>query len=233
MSDTFLNLTCSCGSNPEVYPQLDKGYDIFAFESAVSWVEAFTADEKNSENPHRWILRDHRPQIGEEVVIEVTFPFNYEPGDTFWGLFSPPYSFINGWEHSKQDEINQSAFIQSQFLSIIDRSERSARIRTQTQKVYLLPEIGTHLKEQDGSGYLKEMGMFRGLHLDRFDNWLYFTDGAQGDIGIWALLHIRENNYYLVAYGDWGFHRDYIYGGNLRVLSAEVDLLISQAKVTG
>ncbi|WP_017812267.1 hypothetical protein [Paenibacillus shenyangensis] len=231
MENTLFGFTCSsCGSGPPVYPKLKKGYEIFAFEQAISWMETLTAEDGSLVDSERFILAEQAPVKGKESVVLVRFPFNYAIGDTFWGLFSPPDSFLNGWEKRNQHEINESAFVRCTFLSVVSDNINNAYIKVMIEDVLFLNQMDTHLDEQNGSGFLKDMGMFRGLDLDQFEEWLYFSDGAEGDIGIWALLHILETDYRLVAYGDWSFHENYIYGGNLKIPAAEVDMLISQAK---
>ena len=63
-----------------------------------------------------------------------------------------------------------------------------------------------------------------------FNNFIYFSSCAQGDIGAWGLIHVIGGEHHLILLGDWDFYHDYIYVDNYLISTNEIEEFISKAE---
>jgi hypothetical protein len=73
-----------------------------------------------------WSLEEV-PVVGEEYSVNVSKSMQTPPGESFWTLFQPAYSLINGWEESPS-ELGLSCLVHCQALAEIETDWQAVRV---------------------------------------------------------------------------------------------------------
>lgn len=203
-----------------------RGFDIVAYEDMMDWSDF--SQSVPGLHEQIWQRTLTTPSKGEMKKVQVYFPFHMSVGETFWTLFRPALSSFNGWEEHP-DEIDSSALIKCRFESILSKNEEKAWITLDIEEVLLLTEICDQLPEKESAGYLDGFKMFAETYVMKYKDWILFDAGAQGDLGIWALVRQRSNKSRLVAFGEWGFHSSLVYCSNKVLPESELNELLERS----
>ncbi|MCE5172502.1 hypothetical protein LQV63_24820 [Paenibacillus profundus] len=222
----FDNLTfiCSaCKQVPEKNLNDKKGFEMVAYEDVMEWSN-FSQDVPDL-SIRNWERTSIPPIAGEMKKVQVHFPFNMSVGEKFWTLFRPALSSFNGWEEHP-NEIDSSAIIKCSFESIISKNEERAWINIKIEEVIRLEMITDKFTQKDGEGYLGYFKFFGKPYMTEYNDWILFQASAQGDLGVWALVKKFKCKSIMVAYGEWEFHSDRVYCGNILLPENEINELI-------
>ncbi|MDU5145798.1 MAG: hypothetical protein E6230_26875 [Paenibacillus dendritiformis] len=203
-----------------------RGFDIVAYEDMMDWSDFSQSVPGLDEQI--WQRTITAPSKGEMKKVQVYFPFHMSVGETFWTLFRPALSSFNGWEEHP-DEIGSSALVKCRFESILSKNEEKAWITLAIKEVLPLTEICDKLPEKEGAGYLDGFKMFGASYVMKYNEWILFDAGAQGDLGIWALVRQHSKKSSLVAYGEWGFHSSLVYCANKVLPESELNELLERS----
>ncbi|WP_338135857.1 hypothetical protein [Paenibacillus thiaminolyticus] len=115
------------------------------------------------------------------------------------------------------------------FESILSKNEEKAWITLAIEEVLMLAEICGKLPEEEGAGYLDGFKMFGESYVMKYKDWILFDAGAQGDLGIWALVRQYSKKSSLVSYGEWGFHSSLVYCANKVLPESELNELLERS----
>ncbi|WP_277375746.1 hypothetical protein [Paenibacillus polymyxa] len=221
MSEETIAFKCgACKQIPDKPLLENKDFEIVAIEDAMDWADfKHHTPDLNNEIWERALIP---PVKGDSKKIQVYFPFHMTVGETFWTLFRPAYSHFNGWEE-QPDEINFSAFIKCRFEDIISKNEKRTWITVRVEEVLLLKNVCNEMPPRDGTGYLDSFHMFGEAQLLQYKDWILLDANAQSNLGIWALIKRVKDDNHLVAYGEWEFHSNLVYCGNLIIPEDELN----------
>lgn len=225
--DRKLAFNCPvCGGIEDIKTKVPKDFLITVFDEMIEWSDFINEVPPLDEKV--WQRSNSIPIPGQVKKVKVSFPFNMTNGEEFWVLFEPALSFFNGWD-SYPHEIDTSAVVKCKFIDVVDKDSRSAWIEIEIIEAILLPEIVSRFEGKSNSlNHLEEFFVFRRRGMFKYNEWLFFDAGEEGDLGIWALIKKNIDKHHLIAYGRWGFHESIVFIGNILIQDDEIDKLISQ-----
>ncbi|MGR3205172.1 hypothetical protein ACSYGW_01995 [Bacillus glycinifermentans] len=209
----------TCKQVPEKPKMESSRFEIVAFEEGIEWSD-FTGNVPSLDE-RIWTRSDQAPVAGEERIIQVSHPFHLAIGETFWTLFMPARSSLNGWD-SYPSEIDRSAFVQFGLEQVIDRNEEKAWVKINIHHAVYLKDISSILPVRDGSGALNFFHLFDPPNVSTYGDWILLDANAQSNLGVWALIHKTAERSHLAAYGEWESHSYLVYGGNLIIPEKEL-----------
>ncbi|WP_314303668.1 hypothetical protein [Brevibacillus parabrevis] len=229
MAQEVIALTCrTCGSLSEPVKMESEFFDIVGFENDVMEWSDFENEVPPLDAPH-WVRSDRPPVQGQVRTVKVYHPFHMQAGEPFWMLYTPLSSSLNGWD-SHPEEIAQSAFVQCSIECVIARNECQAWLQVKVLEVRMIHDFDRYFPARNGNdGYLDDFRMFRNPSICHYRNWLFISAGAEGDLGVWGLVKQIHSRYHMLAFGDWGFHKNTVFGGNILLPTQSMEELIAQA----
>ncbi|MFF2483796.1 hypothetical protein [Paenibacillus sp. NPDC058071] len=205
-----------------------KHFDLVGFENDVM-VWSDYENEVPSLDDRNWVWSDHPPMQCQVRTVKVHHPFYMMAGEPFWVLHTPASSSINGWD-SHPEEIEHSSIIQCSIERVLVRDEFKAWLRVKVLEVRMIKDFMEYFPVRDGSkGYLGDFEVFRDPNIFSYRDWLFISAGAQGDLGVWGLVKRMDGQYHMLVYGDWGFHKNNIFGGNILLPKHQIEGWIEQA----
>ncbi|TKI58177.1 hypothetical protein E8L90_23850 [Brevibacillus antibioticus] len=203
-------------------------FDIAGFENDImEWSdyenEVPLLDERD------WLRSNRPPERGQVRTVKVSHPFHMRMGEPFWIMYTPVLSSFNGWD-SHPEEIEQFSFVQCSIERVIERNEFTAWLCIKILNVWMIKDYSERFPERDGrEGYLEGFEMFGDRYIFNYQNWLFFSAGLQGNIGVWGLVKRIDSQYHMLVYGDWDFHTNNAYGGNILLPKDRIDGWLKQA----
>lgn len=229
MAQQVVALVCNaCKSLSEPVNMESSLFDIAGFEDVVMEWSDFK-DEVPTPDTIHWVRSDRPPMKGEVRTVNVHHPFYMAVGEPFWILYTPVLSSLNGWD-SHPEEIEQSSFVRCFIERVLDQNESKAWLQVKILDVLMIRDYNMNFPVRDGSnGYLDDFEMFGQPHIFCYKDWLYISAGAEGDLGVWALVKQVNSQYYMLVYGDWGFHKYNAFGGNILLPNQQIEAWINQA----
>lgn len=212
MNVEFKCRACGGGSKNEFRDIND--FSISAYDDVVQWSNCTDEIPHINEN-NWWELSDITPKPEEYRVVCVSHPFNESLHGVFWTLFMPSLSSMNGWEDFPE-EIDSSAFVQCKLEKILTYGEEKAWLQVKVTRTIMLSEVTDVLPEVVESLPIVE-NTYKFDYFDRENlrDWLYYNGGAQGDLGHWMLVKEINGEARLIAFGEWSFHQNCAYLGNI------------------
>ena len=213
-----INFSCNmCGS--------DGVYKNFVFEdlythaygeSTILWSQLEDKIPELNEN-NWWYRSEHAPLIGDARAVSVCYPFKQDAGVEFWTLYVPTRSSENGWaEHP--EEIDLSAFIKCKVIKILRKKDHQAWVQVYITDRVMLSEAAERVPlVEEASPLLNKLYKFDHTRVLNYGNWQLCDGDGEGDLGNWLLLKAIDNNMHLIAMGEWGFHQQAAYLGNVKL----------------
>lgn len=230
MDQEVVALVCgTCKSLSERVKTESELFNLVGFENEVMEWSDFENKVPPLDEP-RWMRSDHPPVQGQIRTVKVHHPFYMKTGEPFWILYTPVSSSLNGWD-SHPEEIEQSSFVQCSIERVLERNDFKAWLRVKVLEVWAIKDYDRRFPERDGgNGYLESFEIFGDPYIFQYRDWLYICAGAQGDLGVWGLVKQRDNQYHMLVYGDWNFHKNDAFGGNILLPKHRIEGWIEQAK---
>ena len=132
------------------------------------------------------------------------------------------------------EEIDRSAFVKCRLLNILSIDKHQAWLEVVINESILLQDsIEIISASHEKSPFLARLYDFSPYHYQSYQQWEYYTGSAESDLGNWFLIYKAEDNVHLISFGEWSFHQDSAYLGNL-VLSPETyQSLVKGRKAVG
>lgn len=214
----------SCGSGSMNDFRYVDDFSIPAYDDVVLWSDC--TDENPPLNENNWWIRSNlSPKVGESRAVCVSHPFNENVHDTFWTLFLPELSSINGWE-DHPDEIDRSAFLHCKIENIITREENHAWLRvTVIESIPLSDAVDTLPEVKESVPIVESAHRFEYFNREILGEWMYYSGGAQGDLGHWMLVKEINGVVKLIAFGELSFHQSCAYLGNIAMSNQTLETL--------
>lgn len=231
MGEEVIALTCrTCGQLSEPIKMESKFFDIVGFENDVMEWSDFATEVPPLDDPY-WVRSERPPVQGQARTVKVYHPFHMQMGKPFWMLYTPLSSSLNGWD-SHPEEIEQLCFVQCSIERVIERNEWQAWLQVKVLEVRMIHDFTHDFPVRKGDdGYLDDFRMFRKPSICHYRDWLFISAGAEGDLGVlWGIVKQIEGRYHLLAFGDWGFHKNNVFGGNILLPTQSMEELIGQAE---
>jgi len=215
MSD--LSFICgTCGSAGQLQKTAKKGFELIAYDGMLSWLAL--SESIPDMDKHIWLRSEAMPLQSQKRVVNVGFPFSFALGESFWVLFMPPQSQVNGW-WEYPDEIDASALVKCSFESILVQNEEHAWIQIEVLDILPLGEICDRFPAVQCDKYLEDLRN-RATRVDVLEHghWIEYSWSGQGDLGEWALVDKHsDGSEHMVLYCEWGFHYNNVYCGNMMI----------------
>ncbi|WP_339372559.1 hypothetical protein [Paenibacillus elgii] len=229
MAQEVIYLVCgTCGSLSEPVKMESEFFDIAGFENDVMEWSDYENDVPPLDAPH-WVRSDRPPVQGQVRTVKVCHPFHMKAGEPFWMLYTPISSSLNGWD-SHPEEIEHSSFVQCSIECVLERNDLKAWLRVKVLEVWMIKDFNNRFLARNGSsGYLDDFEMFGNPYIYHYRKWLFISAGAQGDLGVWGLVKQMDSQYHMLVYGDWGFHKNNAFGGNILLPKHQMEEWIRQA----
>ncbi len=204
--------TCGNDTKNEISGYLE--FSIAGYDDVVLWSDL--ASEIPQANESGWWSRsDKLPQIGEERVVNVRHPFNEALNGEFWTLYTPALSSINGWDEHPE-EIEQSAFIKCRATNILAQTETEGWVQVEVMDCIRLNEVTRKFSAKNEPHPLfQRIFEFPSRIIQSFGKWQLYQGNAQGDLGNWLLIELVNDKPHVVAIGEWSFHQNVAYLGNV------------------
>lgn len=184
-------------------------FEYYGYEEAVNFIDF--EDSKT-------IYSDNLPKLNDRRIIAVKHPFCESFDREFWTLYQPGYSKLNGWDEYPE-EIDRSAFVKCKLSEIIDRkSDLGMLLQAVVTEVIMLNEAPNIIVPKKEKSSLLEKIVYYDFKLNRINtinNWQFYEGSVEGDLGYWMLIKIIHDLPHLIAYGEWTFHQDAAYLGNI------------------
>jgi hypothetical protein len=222
MNVEFKCHTCGGGGKNEFRDIVD--FTVSAYEDVLEWSDC--TDEIPQLNDYKWWLRsEETPRKDEYRVVSVRHPFNEKLKGTFWTLFLPACSSINGWQ-DHPDEIDISAFVKCKLDKVLHHGENQAWLRIEVVECIKLSEAVNVLPEvKESLPIVENTYQFDTFDRETLSGWKYYSGSAQGDLGNWMLVKEDKELAKLVAFGEWSFHKHCAYLGNILISSKTLETL--------
>ncbi len=167
------------------------------------------------------MLLESLPVPGSSGLVAVAFPFGGEVGESFWTLFQPPLSLVNGLSEYP-DEIAQCGLVEAELVSVVDAG---GVVEARVLEVIGLADLADHFPASPPPPELPCIDFPRVWRTDCGD--LTLLEGMlESDVGGWMLLQGDA----LVVYGEWGFHESFIHAGHVECSPEQVRYLGSVAQ---
>lgn len=229
MKPAIITLTCrACNGLSESVIHKSDLYDIMGYEDNVMEWSDYEHEVPAVDEEH-WLRSDLPPLQGQSRTVKVNHPFYMKIGESFWVLYTPVLSQLNGWD-SYPNEIEQSLFVQCAAEYVIEQGKHSAWLRIKVLEVKMIKDFPNQfLLRRGDTDYLSSFEMFGNTFVFEYQDWFYLNAGAQGDLGVWGLIKRMDEQYHMLVYGDWNFHTNNAYAGNIALPKPQVDQLIQNA----
>lgn len=228
MGEQIIVFECTvCHKNYEKAKKDHPAFEITGLDNVMDWSDFRPEDNLPRLDERIWARSEKAPTAGERRIVQVHSHFHMSLGESFWTLFTPALSHFNGWD-SHPEEIEASAFVRCKLERVLDRNEQKAWVELYIEEVALLSELCAKVPPRDGSGYAEHLGLYRDSHIFQWQDWFLVTSSAEGDLGVWGLVRKTAGHYHLVTMGDWDFHLDMAYGGNLVLPESEWDEMLNK-----
>lgn len=213
-----VEFTCNmCGSD-DIYKNtvFEDFYASAYSDSVVLWSQVEDKIPELNKNDF-WLRSEHAPSIGDSWAVSVCYPFNQDAGAEFWTLYVPAGSSLNGWaEHP--EEIDLSAFVKCKVVKILRERDHQAWVQVHVTDRVMLSEATERVPVvEEVSPLLGKLYTFDHTNVLNFGGWQLCQGDGQGDLGNWLLLKEIDNKPHIIAMGEWGFHQQVAYLGNVRL----------------
>ena len=212
MDISFECSTCSSKSGNQFREIID--FEKSAYDDLVEWSDLCSGIPQ--ENEYNWWLRSQvLPKVGDLRVVSVSHPFSEKAGSDFWTLYYPEKAAANGWVCHPED-IDRSAFIRCRITKPLFVGKCGAWIQVEVLERIVLTDIDEKLDlKVETFPIIKNTYQFGNFRKIEYKDWMYFYGDGQGDLGSWILIKKVSDKYLLVAFGEWSFHQNCAYFGNI------------------
>lgn len=215
VNENVIAFQCSvCNRIYEKAKKEHKDFEITGLDNVMKWSDFLPEDNLPSLDNELWVWSDKAPEVGEERVVLAHSHFHMTVGESFWILYTPVLSSLNGWD-SHPEEIENSAFVKCRLERILVRNEKIGWVSIIIEEVLPLQDHCLQIPPKDGTGYTDQLVFYGDPSIFQWNEWFFVSSSAQGDLGAWGLIRKTKENYHLIAMGEWDFHTDIAYGGNL------------------
>ncbi|ABC29993.1 hypothetical protein HCH_03233 [Hahella chejuensis KCTC 2396] len=224
MNIAFKCLACG-GGGKNGFREVE-GFPIAAYDGVIDWSDY--TDEIPPLNDNNWWMRsEETPVPGDSRVINVRHPFNESAAEAFWTLYTPACSSINGWEEHLE-EIDASAFVKCQIERVLSYTEQQAWLKVKVLETITFVEVLNKTPQtEEGLPIVNNTYQFEAFDLQRLNDWMYFSGSAEGDLGNWMLIKQVDGEARLIAFGEWSFHQQCAYLGNISISDETLQTLKS------
>ncbi|MED4955826.1 hypothetical protein ABEO75_20530 [Paenibacillus macerans] len=228
MNEKAVVFQCSvCNRNYEKAKTEHKDFEITGLDDVMKWSDFLVEDALPCLDEGLWVSSDKAPAVGENRIVLVHSHFHMSVGESFWTLYTPILSSLNGWE-CHPEEIEASAFVKCKLERVFVQNVKQAWVSIKVEDIMLLTDLCTKIPPRDGSGYTEHLSFYRNPSIFHWQDWFLVSSSAEGDLGVWGLVRKKEESYHLITMGDWDFHLDMAYGGNLILPKPEWDDLLKK-----
>lgn len=177
-----------------------------------------------------WLRSETRPNTLEQRVIRVTKPFSKRVGEKFWCLYESALSNLNGWDEHP-DEIEELALVQCKIQRAIEISDDHAWLVVKVVKCMPFLQVAqSYPLVKETSPITNEVYNFERFDVLEYGPWKFYWGDDQGNLGNWFLLKETNAGLVLIVFGEWNFHADFAYFGNVLVSDETVSVLNSWVK---
>ncbi|MCM3782387.1 hypothetical protein M3231_05340 [Neobacillus mesonae] len=215
MDEKVIAFHCSvCNQIYEKAKKEHKCFEITGLDHVMEWSDYKSKEDLPDLDQEHWVRSDKLPLMREYRIVQVHSHFHMSLGESFWVLYTPALSSFNGWD-SHPEEIDTSAFVKCCFEQVLIRNENKAWISIIIEDVVLLKDLCAKIPPRDGYGFTEQLILYGNPSVFEWQDWFLIDSSAQGNLGVWGLVRKTNGNYHLIAMGEWDFHIDMVYGGNL------------------
>ena len=206
-----------------------KDFHISAYdENIVEWSESEN-DIPEMYNGH-WSHPTNIPKVGEHIVVCLHHLFYGKTSSEFWSLFMSGSSFSEGWE-DYPEELNNSGFVKFKIVETLELNENHGWFKVIILDRICLNEVTKRVPiKNETETIINNAYKFDNYELLHYEDWLYLSGSAQGDLGNWMLLKQMDNDTRLIAFGEWGFHYGSAYLGNITLKKSTYKTLLEWCK---
>ena len=227
-----VKLTCAvCG---EIGYNQVSSYSEFAisgYDSSIEWSDEELEIPAIKDGKY-WSRSDLIPQIGQKRVILVNSSFCETDKQEFWAFYQPALSRINGID-DHIEEIDRYAFVKCKIVNILSIDKHQAWLQVIINESILLKDsIDTIPASYEKSSFLAKLHNFSPYRYQFYRQWEYYSGNAESDLGNWFLIYKAKDNVHLVSFGEWNFHQDSAYLGNLILSPETYQSLVKGRKLT-
>jgi hypothetical protein len=226
-----IKLTCSvCGNSGDNGIISYAEFDLAGYGDAIDWSDC--EDRIPDRDERKWWMRSERiPQVGERRVIQVKHPFYETDERDFWSFYQPALTHINGVD-LHIEEIDRYAFVRCQLSNILSIDNNQPWVQVLVKEVILLADAPNELPlRSEESAFLEKLYSFSPYYYKPYGNWEYYFGSAQGDLGNWFFIYKTALDVRLISFGEWSFHQDAAYLGNLVISDKTYKSLTKKRKL--
>ena len=227
-----VKLTCAvCGAIG--YNQISS-YSEFAisgYDSSIEWSDEELEIPAIKDGKY-WSRSDLTPQIGQKRVILVNSRFCETDQQEFWAFFHPGLSHLNGID-CYMEEIDRYAFVKCKIVNILSIDKHQAWVQVIINESILIQDsINIIPASYEESPFLAKLYDFSPYDYQSYQKWEYYFGDGQGNLGNWFLIYKAKDNVHLISFGEWNFHQDSAYLGNLILSPETYQSLVKGRKLT-
>ena len=219
MSAEALNLRCATCASTD--PPLARSAVVWAELEAyggAEWLDAGVSLPTTDAWPRSSIM----PLTGRHRHIRVSHPFAAATGGSFWVTFVPGSAALNGWA-ADPETIDESALVLCRMVEIARRAESWAWILVAVGDVVPLPELERRIPPR--LSLMPQAERHRTVVQTSFRDWELIEGSSEGDVGAWFLARRSPHKVRLIAAGQWSFHEDTVWAGNLELVEGQWERL--------
>ena len=203
-----ISFKCHACGHPGDPVQLPGWAKLWAFGGCHTWLEGAVPPQGDP------VLQlDQLPSPGERHRLIVSHPFRAQSDQPFWLFFTRA-----GWDDTPE-KLPDSGMVHCRLSADFGVWGTNSRVI----EIEVLDSFFTSGAAQRftpiESGDVGET-CDSGLFCVEFGDLHYRSWNGQGDIGGWFLFQHLAGGWAAVLYGEWDFHRDYVYSGH-RPLTGE------------
>jgi hypothetical protein len=207
-------------------------FDIAGYDAAVEWSDS-ESELPTIKEQRYWQRSERKPKAGEKRMIAVQSPFCESELTNFWVFYQPTLSSINGID-SHIEEIDGYAFVKCEILKVFSIDSYNAWLQILVKEVVSIVDAMTVIPTRyEEEPFLKKLYNFNPYQYKPFGRWEYYFGSDQGDLGNWFLIYKTNEDIRLISFGEWTFHQDTAYLGNLVISSATYNALARDRELYG
>ena len=204
----------TCGAAKAATPPdggLPKWVRVWGFEGCVEWLPAPASTTA---------LLCTTPAEGGLHRLRVQFPFSASIAATFWTLYQPVLSCLNGWsEHP--DELASSALALCRLQQDLGGGGGQQEVEVVVLRSLRLDEVPAFFL-QATDGPLPQLSTNHGsFSVVRYQNLVCHEWSVQSDFGGWELYQRHKGAWVATVYGVWGGHDSHIFAGHRKLTGTE------------
>jgi hypothetical protein len=206
-------------------------FNIAGYQSPrVEWSDSHDKIPPENEYNH-WMRSEKNPEVGEQRIVFVQHPFCENDEKDFWTFYQPALTSLNGIQ-DHIEEIDNYAFVKCKLLKILLLENNKAWLQILVDEVIFIKDAQNLIPiRHEESSFLKKLYDFSPYEYKSYGNWEYYFGSAEGDIGNWLIIYKNDLDVHLISFGEWMFHQESAYLGNLIISEETYQSLVRDRKL--